>query len=254
MSSAPKIALITGAGKRIGRHLALSLAQKGWHIAATYNTSEQETQTLQNEIQEGGQKCFTTKVDLAIPAEVDACLPACIEALGPPSLLINNASLFLKDDPASFTASEFDQHMAVNLKAPLLLAQAFAKAERAAATEAGEAQTSAQANIINLTDQRVENPGTSFFSYSLSKIGLASATQTMAQSFAPRVRVNAIAPGPVLQSVHQTAEEFQKEWHSTPLRRGTTLEELERAVDMILHTPSMTGTTLYLDGGQRLGN
>ena len=242
MSKAPPIALITGAAKRIGRHLALGLAKEGWHIAGTYNTSNEDIVSLAEEVTAQGQKFLKIKTDLSQAEEIDACLPNCVEGLGAPTLLINNASLFAKDEVTTLTSKSFDQHMAINLKAPLLLTQAMVKT-------LGNTE---KAVVINLTDQRVKNPGPSFYTYTLSKIGLASATKTMALALAPHVRVNAIAPGPVLQSIHQTKEEFQSEWGSTPLEHGTSLEEILQAVNFILQTPSMTGTTLYLDGGQRL--
>ena len=242
MSEATPIALITGAAKRIGRHLALGLAKKGWHIAGTYNSSDQDIATLAAEVEALGKKFLKIKVDLSQADDVATCLPNCMTGLGPPTLLINNASLFAKDEVTTLTSDSFDQHMAINLKAPLLLAQTMVKA----------LDNNEKAVIINMTDQRVQNPGTSFYTYTLSKIGLASATETMALALAPHVRVNAIAPGPVLQSIHQTQEEFQAEWGTTPLEQGTSLEEIMQAVNFILQTPSMTGTTLYLDGGQRL--
>ena len=157
MSKASPIALITGAAKRIGRHLALGLAKNGWHIAGTYNSSDQDIASLATEVEALGKKFLKIKVDLSQADDVATCLPNCIAGIGTPTLLINNASLFEKDEVTTLTSDSFDQHMAINLKAPLLLAQAMVNA----------LNENEKAVIINVTDQRVHNPGTSFYRIAL---------------------------------------------------------------------------------------
>lgn len=245
MTKENNIALITGAGKRIGYHLAKSLSAEGWSIAAHYNQSEAEALALCESINEAGGQAIAIKADLNKDLEVTPLISKVKEQLGLPNLLINCASVFLKDELQSLEGKTFDEQMAINLKAPLLLSKAFAELHR-------DRTTQRAANIINITDQRVQNLNPTFFSYTLSKVGLSAATVTMAQTLAPKVRVNAIAPGPVLQSIHQTAEEFQKECQGTLLGAGTTPDEIFETVKFILSTQSLTGETITLDGGQRL--
>lgn len=256
MTKNAPIALITGAGKRIGRHLALQLAAAGWNIAAHYNESESEIQSLHHEIVTIGQQACVLKADLAQEQQVLDLMPECCKKLGVPDLLINNASVFLKDEIETLRGGGFDTQLAINLKAPLLLANAFVNARsKALAPKNNSTATlcaSGIANIINITDQRVQNLNPSFFSYTLSKVALQAATTTMAQALAPHMRVNAIAPGPVMQSIHQSEAEFAAECQGTLLGHGTTPEEIYEAVRFILSTKSMTGETITLDGGQHL--
>lgn len=234
------IALITGAGKRIGRHLATGLAARGWDIAATYNTSADEIASLGELIKEKERRLHAIRADLRDMKATEAILPGCCKTLGPPSLLINNASLFEKDELISLTSQSLEDHLAINLKAPLLLASHFAR------------NCSGKGNIINITDQRVSRPKPGFYSYTISKMALADATRTMARALAPDIRVNAIAPGPVLQSIHQRASEFQSECEGTLLGHGAELDDIMRAVEFLLETPAITGETIHLDAGQHL--
>ncbi len=251
MSEAKGIALITGAGKRIGYHLALSLAKEGWSIAAHYNQSENGVLKLCEEIGSLGGKVITLKADLKNDKEVLPLISSCEAELGLPNLLINCASVFQKDELETLDGEIFDEQMAINLKAPLLLSKAFAKAHNK--NQNGDSKSeSATANIINITDQRVHKLNPTFFSYTLSKVGLSAATTTMAQSLAPNIRVNAIAPGPVLQSIHQTEDEFKNECKGTLLGAGTTPEEIFETVKFIIQTNSLTGETITLAGGQHL--
>lgn len=249
MSKLRKTACITGAGKRIGRHLALELAREGWDIAAHYRNSTKEVETLCKEIVALGQQVITVRADLENEAEIAAIIPAISAQLTTPHLLINNASVFEKDEFKSLKGPVFDRQMSINLKAPLLLSQAFVTELK---NHNQSNQQKIQANIINITDQRIHNLTPGFFSYTLSKVGLSAATTTMAQALAPQIRVNAIAPGPVLQSIHQTSEEFETECSSTLLGAGTSLNDISNAVRFILKTSSMTGETITLDGGQHL--
>lgn len=246
MTATAPIALITGAGKRIGRHIALHLAANGWDIAGHYHSSEEEIKTLQEEVKAKGQRFHAIKANLSEAAEVRTILPATYQALGTPDLLVNNASIFEKDDFGALEPASFDAHIAINLRAPCLLADALARVSDT------RERTGRPGNIINITDQRVFNPGPDFASYTLSKMGLAAATETMAKALAPALRVNAIAPGPVLKSKHQSESDFKAEAEGTPLGHGTSPEEICAAISFILSADAMTGETIALDGGQRL--
>jgi len=243
MPEAPlKTVLITGAARRIGRAIALDLAAHGWRIGVHYRRSREEAQRVADDIARAGGAAAALPANLADLDEVQALITRCSEALGPPTCLINNASEFFLDTIASLTPSGWDTHLDINLKAPVFLAQALYR----------NLPEGAEGNVINIIDQRVWRPTPEFFSYTISKTGLWTATQTLAQAMAPTVRVNAIGPGPTLQSVHQTKSDFAAEAAATPLRRGPTLDEITAAVRFILATPSMTGQMIALDGGQHL--
>lgn len=235
-------ALITGAARRIGRAIALDLARHGWNVAIHYRRSRVEAEALAEEISRSGVDAAAIPGDLANPADVNALVPRCAEALGAPSCLINNASEFQVDTVASATMETWDQHLDINLKAPIFLAQALSL----------NLPDGRSGNVINIIDQRVWKLTPDFFSYTISKAGLWTATRTLAQALAPRVRVNAIGPGPVLKSVHQTDGDFAAEVQSTLLKRGPRPEEIAAAVRFILGAPTLTGQMIALDGGQHL--
>jgi NAD(P)-dependent dehydrogenase (short-subunit alcohol dehydrogenase family) len=235
-------ALITGAARRIGRAIALDLAAHGWRVGLHYRSSREDAERLAEELRAAGGAAVALPANLADADDVRALIERCTQALGAPSCLINNASEFLPDTITTLTPSGWDTHLDVNLKAPVFLAQALYL----------NLPEGIEGNVINILDQRVWRPTPHFFSYTVSKTGLWTATQTLAQAMAPRVRVNAIGPGPVLKSVHQTDAEFDAEKAATILKRGPTLEEIAAAVRFILDTPSMTGQMIALDGGQHL--
>jgi NAD(P)-dependent dehydrogenase (short-subunit alcohol dehydrogenase family) len=236
------VVLITGGARRIGRAIALDLSQAGWRIGLHYRRSKEEADALVAEIRRGGGDAAAIAADLANPDDVKALVPRCREVLGSPTCLINNASEFLVDSLPTATMETWDTHLDINLKAPVFLAQSLflnlAEGERG--------------NVINIIDQRVWNLTPDFFSYTISKAGLWTATRTLAQALAPRVRVNAIGPGPVLKSIHQTDSDFANESRSTLLERGPTLAEICTAVRFILDAGAMTGQMIALDGGQHL--
>jgi NAD(P)-dependent dehydrogenase (short-subunit alcohol dehydrogenase family) len=238
--STMQTALITGAARRIGRAIALDLATHGWRVCVHYRHSRDEAEALAAEIVGAGGSAVALAANLAIVDEVQSLIARCTEALGPPTCLVNNASEFFLDTIGSVTSAGWDTHLDINLKAPVFLAQALY----------ANLPEGAEGNVINIIDQRVWRPTPEFFSYTISKAGLWTATQTLAQAMAPRVRVNAIGPGPVLQSVHQSQADFAAERTSTPLGRGPSLPEIAAAVRFILATPSMTGQMIALDGGQ----
>jgi NAD(P)-dependent dehydrogenase (short-subunit alcohol dehydrogenase family) len=237
-----KTALVTGAARRIGRAIALDLAAHGWCVAVHYRSSSEEALRTVETIRAAGGTATAISADLADVKQVRALIGRCAEELGPPTCLINNASEFLLDTIASLTPADWDTHLDINLKAPVFLSQALYLA----------LPEGAEGNVINICDQRVWRPTPQFFSYTISKAGLWTATQTLAQAMAPRVRVNAIGPGPVLRSIHQTEQDFATEAAATILRRGPRLAEIAAAVRFILATPSMTGQMIALDGGQHL--
>ena len=234
--------LITGAAHRIGRTLARDFAARGWRVAVHYRRSRDAAADVVSEIEAAGGIAVALAADLADADAVAGLIPRCRQALGAPTCLINNASEFLFDDLASLSPGRWDAHFAINLKAPVFLAKVLAE----------QLPEGAEGNVVNLIDQRVLRPGPEFFSYTLAKAGLWSATGMLAQALAPRVRVNAIAPGPVLQSVHQTSEEFESERRQTLLGRGTSPAEIATAIAFILDAPAMTGQMIALDGGQHL--
>lgn len=234
--------LITGSARRIGRAIALDLARNGWQVCVHYRRSSREAEVLVTEIRNAGGTGAAIAGDLASEADIEGLIPKCRELFGPPVCLINNASEFLVDTVATVTPGTWDTHLDINLKAPVFLAKAlFLNLPEGVA-----------GNVINIIDQRVWKLTPDFFSYTISKAGLWTATRTLAQALAPRVRVNAIGPGPVLKSVHQTDADFAREAQSTLLKRGPTPEEIAAAVRFILASPSLTGQMIALDGGQHL--
>ncbi len=241
-ASPHKVALITGAARRIGRGIALELGRAGWSVAVHYRNSQAEADDLVRQLQDLGVKSVALSADLADFNALRGLVDQCAKTIGAPVCLINNASEFLLDSLESLEENTWDVHQSINLKAPVFLAQAMLRA----------LPHGVEGNIINIIDQRVWKLTPDFFSYTISKAGLWTATRTLAQALAPRIRVNAIGPGPVFQSVHQTEVEFAAEQTSTLLARGPSPEEIATAVKFILATPSMTGQMIALDGGQHL--
>ena len=238
-----KAALVTGAGKRIGRAIALDLAAQGWAVAVHYHQSRAEADIVVAEIGRAGGSALAFAADLGCEAEVRALVPAVTERLGPLTLLVNNASRFERDEVADVTRESWDAHMEANLRAPFVLSQDFA-----ARLPAGDCGL-----IVNLLDQRVLNPSPHFLSYTVSKMGLWALTRTLAQALAPNIRVNGIGPGPTLRNQRQTEAEFAAQWESTPLRRGATPEEICVAIRFLIAAPAVTGQMIALDGGEHLG-
>lgn len=236
------IALITGAARRIGRAIATDLARQGYDIAVHYHSSREEAEALAQSFGAAGGRAVALGADLSDPCALADLIPKCIEDLGAPTCLINNASEFLHDTVASTSIETWDAHLDLNLRAPVFLAQALRR----------HLPAGSQGNVINIIDQRVWKLTPEFFSYTISKAGLWTATRTLAQALAPDVRVNAIGPGPALRSIHQTEADFAAEVQSTLLRRGPTTEEIAAAVRFILNSPSLTGQMVALDGGQHL--
>jgi NAD(P)-dependent dehydrogenase (short-subunit alcohol dehydrogenase family) len=239
----PKAALVTGAGKRIGRAIALSLGRAGWAVAIHYRQSRQEAEDVAREIVAAGGRAAAIRADLLREEETEALVPQAAAALGPLGCLVNSASAFENDAALTVTRESWERHLATNLRAPFVLMQAFAR----------QLPAEADGAIINLLDERVWNLTPHFVSYTLSKAGLWTLTQTMALALAPRIRVNGIGPGPALPSPRQSEAQFRRQQQTMPLRRGTTPEEIAAAVQFILSAAAMTGQMIALDGGQHLG-
>lgn len=239
----PRTVLITGAAKRIGRALAEDFGARGWSVAIHYNGSAADADSVAQTVRKSGARAALVQGDLSDASQVAAIVPAAVQALGPLGCLINNASIFEQDEAATATVDSWDRHQAVNLRAPLFLAQAFA-AQLPAADHGA---------VINIIDQRIWNLTPHFLSYTVSKTGLWTLTQTLAMALAPRIRVNAVGPGPTLPSPYQTQAQFDRQQARMPLGRGTTPAEICAAVRFILEAPAMTGQMIALDGGQHLG-
>jgi len=232
-----KAVLITGAGARVGAYIARGLAKDGWHVCIHYNRSADKAQALADELNGAGGSASIVKANLSVPQDLNTLIKRCGRPL---SALINNASTFKPDTAEDFTTATWDYHRAVNLDAPLRLSSDFA------------VQAETGGCIINMIDQRVLKPNPQFFTYSLAKAGLYWATKTMAQSFAPKIRVNAIGPGPTLENSEQKAGEFTAEAKATLLGKGSPPETILHGVRYLLSAKSVTGQMIAVDGGQHL--
>lgn len=234
--------LVTGGAKRIGRAITEDLAAHGFGVAIHCNHARKAADDLAAMINANGGRAAVVQADLADMAAVDGLLAAAEAALGPIDLLVNNASVFEGDQVTDFGWETWDRHFALHVKAPALLAKNFA----AALPEGAEGL------IVNIIDQRVLKPTPQYFSYSLSKATLWAATRTMAQALAPRIRVNAIGPGPTLPSSRQDADAFGAQLDGLILKRGPTLQEFGETIRYLWQARSVTGQMIALDGGQHL--
>jgi NAD(P)-dependent dehydrogenase (short-subunit alcohol dehydrogenase family) len=231
----PRTAIVTGGAKRIGAAICRALAQDGWHLLIHCNASVAEAEALAAELG----NAQVVSAELADPAAA-AAIVAALEGLPPPRLLVNNASRFAFDDAAGFTLDQWNAHLDINLRAPALLSQAFA----AAAGEGGL--------IVNLLDAKLAQPNPDFFTYTVSKFGLAGLTELCARAFAGQgIRVCGIAPSVTLVSGPQSRENFEAVHALNPLGRGVRVEEIVAALRFLIATPTITGQTITLDGGQR---
>lgn len=237
-------ALVTGASQRIGRALALAAAGAGYDVVIHHGNHPAEAEDAAAEVRALGRNAVTIAGDLADPATPDRLVAEAAAAIGPLSLLVNNASAFVDDRVGSMAREGWDAQLAVNLAAPVFLTQAFA-----AQAEAGRNNL-----VVNLVDQRVLKPNPQFFSYTVAKTALWNATRTMAQALAPqRIRINAIGPGPTLRSVYQTPERFAAEAGATLLGHGAELADIVDALLYLIDAPAVTGQMIAVDGGQHLG-
>ncbi|WP_432763526.1 SDR family oxidoreductase [Brevundimonas aurifodinae] len=233
-------ALVTGGSRRIGRAIALALAERGHDVAIHHRSSAEDAEAVAAEVRALGRRAAVVAADLTVEAQVRALTPAATQALGPLSVLVNNASVFEDDRVGSLERASWDWHMETNLRAPLVLMEAFA------------AQAPDGSAVVNLLDQRVLKPDPRFVSYALSRNGLWWATRTMAQALAPRIRVNGVGPGPTLKSIHQTEAEFAVEAAAVPLGHGADPDDIASAVLYLIDARSVTGQMIAVDGGQHL--
>jgi NAD(P)-dependent dehydrogenase (short-subunit alcohol dehydrogenase family) len=241
-ASIPRTALVTGAAQRIGRAIALALAEAGFDVAVHCHSSRDTAADTCETITRIGRRAVLLSADLADEAETQALFPRAQQALGTIGVLVNNASPFERDEWHDATRASWDRHIEAGLRAPFVLMQHFAHGLPA----------NAEGVVINMLDQRVWSLTPHFVSYTVAKAGLWALTQTMAQALAPRIRVNGIGPGPALPSARQSQAQFDQQAASVPLRRGTSPDEIARAVLAILVLPAMTGQMLALDGGQHM--
>ncbi len=240
--SIPRAALVTGGARRIGRALVETLAADGFAVAIHCQASVDDAEALAAAVVARGGRACVLRAELAREAEVARLVPEATARLGALGVLVNNASVFERDDALSATRDSWDRHVEANLRAPFVLAQAFAR----------QLPDDAEGLIVNLLDQRVWNLTPHFMSYTLSKAGLWTLTQTLALGLAPRIRVCGIGPGPALANVRQTPEQFARQASDVPLGRGPGLEEFAAALRFLLTARSFTGQMLALDGGQHL--
>ena len=244
-------ALVTGAGKRLGRAMALYLAGRGHDIAVHYASSEGDAASLAIEIRALGRRAQTFRADLLAEAETEALIPSATAALGPLTVLVNNASIFEYDRIDTATRQSWDRHIESNLRAPYVLTQAFARQCPPAVADDNN-EPLAQGLIVNMIDQRILKLTPEFSSYTIAKMGLWALTRTAAQGLAPHIRVNAIGPGPTLQGARQSAQHFAKQRAATLLGRGANAQDITAALGFFLDSPAVTGQFLAVDGGQHL--
>ena len=241
-SRIPRTALVTGGAKRLGRAIVETLANSGFAVAIHYNRSATEAEALAAAIRDGGGRAIALPADLAEEAEVATLVERTEAALGPIGVLVNNASVFERDEWQDATRESWDRHMEPNLRAPFLLTQQMASA----------LPPEAHGVVVNMIDQRVWSLTPHFVSYTVTKSALWTLTRTLALALAPRIRVVGIGPGPAVPSPRQTQADFDRQCSSVPLQHGTSPEEIAEAVIAILSLPSLTGQMLALDGGQHL--
>jgi NAD(P)-dependent dehydrogenase (short-subunit alcohol dehydrogenase family) len=241
----PAGALVTGGARRIGRAIVRSLADAGYAVAIHAHRSRGSAEELAAEIGAAGRRAAVVSADLAVHDDVTALVAAAVAAVGPLTLLVNNASVFEPDGIGHLDRARFDLHYAVNVRAPVFLAEAFA-------AQAATLPDGIDASIVNLLDQRIFKPTPNYLSYGLAKNTLFAATTTLAQALVPRVRVNAVAPGPALPNTRQDAATFARLSRAMPLGRGPSPEEIAQAVLFLATARSVTGQTIAVDGGQRL--
>lgn len=236
------VAIVTGAAKRIGQGLALALARDGFDIAVHYRGSKPDAERTVADIEKLGRRALMVQADLGNAADIDAMMTSVVDGLGPAECLINSASLFEYDLADTWTVEGFDRHMAVNLRAPLHLAQRMI----------ADLPPEKEGCVINILDQKLFNLNPDYYTYTLSKLGLKGATEMLAQAAAPRCRVNAVAPGLTLRSGDQGDDQFATVHAMTPLGRGTTIDDITGAVRYLVKATAVTGAVLPIDCGQRL--
>lgn len=238
------VALVTGAGRRIGRAISIELARRGWSLALHHRSSLQEAQDLSRELGALGASSVVLAADLSVEQEARQLALSVVQGMGRWDALINNASMFDYDDLESFSYDRLQSHLRVNTAAPVLLARELHRHL--------QQRPDARGCVVNLLDQKLWNPNPDYLSYTLSKAALESANTLLALALAPRVRVCGVAPGVTLVSGPMSEEGFAQAHAMTPLGKSSTPEDIAQAVAFLLHSPAVTGTTLLVDGGQHL--
>jgi NAD(P)-dependent dehydrogenase (short-subunit alcohol dehydrogenase family) len=242
MTPAKKSVLVTGAAKRLGRAIALHLAEAGWSVAVHYNSSQAEAEETVAALHQKGVHAAAINADLTMEDDTERLIERAREAVGPLTALVNNASVFENDSIATMTRQSWDKHMEANLRAPLVLSRNFAE----------QLPKDAEGAIVNLLDQRLLKPAPQFLSYGVSRAGLGWLTVTLAQALAPRIRVNGVAPGPTLRNDRQSEAHFKRQQESTILGRGAAPDDVARAVRYLIEARAVTGQMIAVDGGQHL--
>lgn len=249
---AAKRALVTGAGARLGRAMALYLGDRGYDVAVHYASSAEGAEAVVAEIRAKGQAAHAVQADLLDEAQSVRLTAEAVEVLGGPiTCLVNNASIFEYDNLENATRESWDRHIESNLRAPIVLTQAVAASMPGPVMDAA-GEPVAQGLVVNMVDQRIRKLTPEFMSYTVAKMGLWAFTQTAAQGLAPRVRVNAIGPGPTLQGAHQTEDRFIRSRAATLLERGSNPADICAALGYFLDASAVTGQCLCVDGGQHL--
>jgi NAD(P)-dependent dehydrogenase (short-subunit alcohol dehydrogenase family) len=245
-------ALVTGGAIRLGREIALYLAQQGFDVAVHYASSTEAANETVGEIQAIGRKSVALQANLLEEVGSQPLIGRAVEGLGGSlTLLVNNASIFEHDTIETATRLSWDRHMESNLRAPFVLTQEFAKqALKTKIDEMGE--PIAQGLVVNMLDQRVRKLTPDFMSYTLAKMGLWALTQTAARALAPNIRVNAIGPGPTVQGLRQSTQHFTRQRAATVLERGSNPNDITAALGYLINAPAITGQLLCVDGGQHL--
>jgi NAD(P)-dependent dehydrogenase (short-subunit alcohol dehydrogenase family) len=233
--------IITGSATRIGAAIAESLANDGVQITLHYNKSEKEVKKLKTKLEYVGCKVFLIKADLSKAAQTKKIISLAYKNMKGLDCLINNASIFEKDDLSSFNEKKFNRHTDINLKAPAILTQNFKKYLK-----------SKKGNIINIIDQRIFKLTPFFFSYTLSKTGLQTLTKISAMSLAPNIRVNAVAPGPTIKNKRQTDSHFKKQWKSLILENKVDPKNICETIKYFINNDNVTGQIISVDSGQSL--
>ncbi|MEM7720423.1 MAG: SDR family oxidoreductase [Pseudomonadota bacterium] len=247
-------ALVTGAGKRLGREIALYLADRGFGVVVHYNSSADDAEEVVALCREAGVNAVSLGADLTDEAAMQALIPRAVDAIGGPlTVLVNSASIFEHDTIETGTRDSWDRHLESNLRAPFVLTQSFAAQAPEPDVGGQWNEPTARALIINMVDQRVRKLTPHFASYTIAKMGLWALTQTSAQALAPAIRVNAIGPGPTMQGVRQSRDHFAAQRANTVLKRGAEPSDVSHAVGYFLDAPSVTGQLICVDGGQHLG-
>ena len=247
-------ALVTGAGKRLGRAMALYLAERGHDIVVHYNSSADEAEAVAEECRALGRKAVTVQADLIVEDDMQGLVAAAAEAIGGPlTVLVNSASIFEHDTIRTATRDSWDRHLESNLRAPFVLTQTFAEQAPEPVIGGHWNEPTARALVVNMIDMRVRKLTPEFMTYTIAKMGLWAFTRTAAQALAPKVRVNAIGPGPTMQGARQSDTHFANQRAATIMNRGADPSDITHALGYFLDAPAVTGQLLCIDGGQHLG-